>query len=171
MQEEGPRDVPVHGRQQEGVPSATGSRKGAEGHSAFDTRPRQNIVDASISSQEPGRDPDEEPVRCVESISSDGWWTAQTKPPEPTRATPLCREVVSEPIVDSDVSRILDEQTKPGSCTEEVGAQAAEALLLSEFSPGGTLAGDETEYDAGIGVQDWLDVTHAMLDTSGLGLD
>ncbi|CAM9640330.1 unnamed protein product [Laminaria digitata] len=77
--------------------------------------------------------------------------------------------LVSGPMVDSDVARIVDEQSQSNRLTD-LGAQVAEALLLSpEFGRGGIMIG-ETEEDI-IGVGDWLDVTHAMLGASGPGLD
>lgn len=172
MQEKGPCDVPGHGRQEEGLPSATGSQEGVVGNYAFDTRPRHKVVDALILNQELGRVSDGAPGGCVESLASDGRRIAHTHPSEPMLATPLFGKVASaEPIVNSDVCCLMDELSKSGSCAEEVDAQAAEALLLSEFGTEGTLAVDETELDAGIGVQDWLDVTHAMLESSGLEVD
>lgn len=42
-------------------------------------------------------------------------------------------------------------------------AQSAEALLLSELDGQGTISAEAGEVDA-LAVEDWLDVTHAMLD-------
>lgn len=156
MQEKEPRDVLVHDEQQKGVPSATGSREGAEGDCADDMQHRSKPFDASRSN-----------VGCMEKVSLDGRPTAHLQSPEPTLTTSLFREVVSRAMIDSDVGRIVDEQSNTRSYTE-LGGQAAEVLLLSEFSRGRTTTG-ETE-DDGIDVEDWLDVTRAMLDSSGPGL-
>ncbi|CAM9290873.1 unnamed protein product [Laminaria digitata] len=166
MPGKGPHVVPVHGGQKRGVSPRTGSRERAEASFADDTQPRHQTFDASRPNREPERLFDEEPVGCLLGMSSEGWRGGHAQPPEPTLSTPLSPKVVSEPMVDSDVCHIVDEQSKPSSYTE-VGAQATEALLLSELSTEGTATVDETGYDAGIGVADWLDVTHALLYTSG----
>lgn len=157
MPEKGARDVPVHGRQQRGVPSAKDSREGAEGNSAFDARPRHKTIGVSRSN-----------FGCMENVSLDGRHTAHTPPPEPMLSKALFREVASEPTVDSDVGGVVDEQSSSRGFTE-LGAQAAEALLSSEFSGGRTMIGETG--DDSIDVEDWLDVAHAMLDTSVSGQD
>lgn len=170
MQEMGPRDAPSDGGQQWGIPSGTASREGAEGNSDFDTQSKYGIIDASRSNEDPERVPDEEPAGCMEGMSSDGWLAAHTQPPEPTPTTPLFRKDESGPMVNSDVCRVGKEQSNSSSVAE-VRAQAAQALLLSDLSMEGAVAAEEADYDAGIGVEDWLDVTHALLDTSGCGQD
>lgn len=158
-QERGPRDVPAHGREQEGFSSATGFGEGVEGSSASDARNGPATLD--------GPKPN---VGCMETVSFDGERNAMMQPQEST-LTPssIVREdVVAEPIVDSDVCRVVNGQSSSDRLTE-FGPQAAEALLLSEFSRGRALTG-ETEDDS-IDVEDWLDVTHAMLDTSEPELD
>ncbi|CAM9441637.1 unnamed protein product, partial [Laminaria digitata] len=131
---EGPRDVPVHGGQQRGVPSATDSREGTEGNSAVLSPPGHGAIDASRPN-----------VGCMENVSLDGRRTMHTQTPESTFTTSLFREVVSGPMVDSDAGRIVDEQSISNRRTD-LGAQAAEALLLSpEFSGGGAMIGETEE--------------------------
>ncbi|CAM9290797.1 unnamed protein product [Laminaria digitata] len=169
--EKGPHDVPVHDQQQRGIPSATDSGEGSEGNSAVAMRPTHEANDVLRPNREPERASDAESAGYMESVPSDGRRTALMQPQEEltlTETSPF-REVVSEPMVDSDACRSVDEQSSSSCCTE-LQTQPAEALLLSELSTKGTVTVDETE-DEGVGVEDWLDVTHAMLDTSSLGLD
>lgn len=158
MRENGPCDASVHCGQQRGVPSATGSQVGAEGDSVYDARHTHKIVHASRSN-----------VESTEHVSVDGRQTAIMQPQEPALTASAFRGVVlSGPIVDSEANRTVNGQSYSDGLTE-LGTQAAvEALLLSELSRGRAAIG-ETD-DEGIGVEDWLDVTHAMLDTSGPGL-
>lgn len=156
MKEEGPRDVPVHGQRQKGFPSASRSPDGAEGSSTFDTQSRHKTINASRSN-----------VRCMENVSSNGRRTAMTQQPKPT-TTSVFRDVATGPMADSDVSRSLNEQSNSNRLSE-LGALRAEALLSLDFNRGRAMIG-ETD-DEGIDVEDWLEVTHAMLDTSDSGLD
>lgn len=165
------RDEPVHDQEQREAPSAISSRGGPGGNSAVDTQPRRTTVEASRCSREPGRVSGELSAGCVEHVRSDERRTALTQPPEPTLATSSFRKPGCDARVDSDGQRTVDGEILSTSSCTELGAQAAEALLLSELSKEGAMMVGETEYDEGIGVEDWLDVTHAMLDTSVLGLD
>lgn len=153
MQENGQCDAQAHCGQQRGVPSATGSRAGAEGSSVSDARHTHTIAHASRSN-----------VGCTEHVSVDGRRSAMTQPQGSTLiASTFQDDVFSGPMVDSEVNRSVNGQSYPDGLTE-FGAQAAEgALLLSELS-GGRAAISETE-DEGIGVEDWLDVTRAMSGT------
>ena len=171
-QEEAFREGPVHVQEQREVPSATinSSRDKAAGNSAVDAFPRHTTTGAPACNQVPERGSDENSVGCGGNASSGERRTAPTAAPEPTPATYLCREAVLEPKPDSDACRIVDEQTNSSGCTE-LGAQAAEALLLSEFSKDGAMMVGETDNDEGIGVEDWLDLTYAMLDTNVLEPD
>ena len=158
MQQNGPRDIPVHDRQEEGLPSAAGSREGVEGSSVLDARPRRKNIDSWTSK-----------VGCTENVSFDGRRTAITQPQEPTLTTSsVFREVGSEPMADSDVSHVVNGQSCSDRSTGS-GAQEAESLFLLDLSKGSTGI-SETEDDS-IDVEDWLDVTHAMLDTSGPGVN
>lgn len=90
-----------------------------------------------------------------------------TQQPKPT-TTSVFRDVATGPMADSDVSRSLNEQSNSNRLSE-LGALRAEALLSLDFNRGRAMIG-ETD-DEGIDVEDWLEVTHAMLDTSDSGLD
>ena len=156
MQEEGSRDGP----KQRGVPSATGSREGAETSSVFDARPTAKLMDESIPN-----------VGCMDCVSLDGPPTAMLQPQHPmcTASSAFLEVVVSDPIVDSEGGRIVNKQIYSDGWAG-LGAQAADEMLwLTGLSRGRTGTG-ETEDDS-IGVEDWLDVTHAMLDTSDPGLN
>lgn len=168
-QEEGSHDAPAGSRQQRGVPSTRGSQEGAEGSSAVVTQAMHKAVDSWRLNGAPEETSDGESVGCMENVSSDGQLTALIQPLEPTLITSLFPEVVPEGMFDSEVCRTANDQSNPGSCTE-LGGQEAEALLPSELSKSRAMVIDGIE-EEGIGVEDWLDVTHAMLDTGGLELD
>lgn len=75
------------------------------------------------------------------------------------------------PTVDSDPGQAANEHSNSDSCAE-LGIQAAEALLLMNFSREGELGPGETDCDESFGVEDWLDVTCAMdANTNYPGLD
>lgn len=167
--EKGPREVVLDGRHQRGVASAEGCLEDLEGISACDTRARYMTSDASRLNREPDRASGEESVGCVERISSDGRSTALTQRPETTRTASLFREAVVEPRVDSDYRRIVDGEDYSSGCTE-LQTQAAEALMLFDVTKEDTTTVGGTAYDQGVGVGDWLDVTHAMLSTNANGL-
>lgn len=162
-QEKEPRDAPVDSRQQGRGDSATGSREENERESAVVTEPaHEAIINNSRSKRESERVPDEESFGCMENVLPCGRWPAPTQSQDPATTSSLFRKVGSEPIVISDFDCIVTEETRPNQCTDMVG-QAAEAML--SFSAEGRAMIGETE-DVSIGVEDWLDVNHAMLDTA-----
>ena len=170
IQGKGPRDVLVDSGQQRGATSPTRSHEGTGGSYPVVARPTHKAIDGLRSKREPERASDEESVGCMENVSSDGRRNALTQPQEPMLTLScLFREVVSGEVVDSDACRTVNDQS---SCSDytEFGGQATEALLSSVFTKGREMMIDGTE-DEDIGLEDWLDVTHAMLDTGGLGLD
>lgn len=168
-QEEGSHDAPADSQKQRGVPSTTGSQEGTEGTSAVVTQATHKAVDSWRLNRESEGASDGESVGCMENVSLDVQLTALIQPPEPTLIASLFAEVNSEGMVDSEACRTANSQSNSGSCTE-LGGQAAEALLPSEFRESRTMMIDGIE-DECIGAEDWLDVTHAMLDTGGLELD
>lgn len=169
MQEMGSIDAPEDSRQQRGAASPTCSREGTVGSSVDVARPRHKGIDPSGSNQEPELVCDAESVGCMENVSSGVRQTATRPPPEPTFTTSLFGKGPLEPVVDSDIFRTVAEKGNSNRLAE-LGAQAAEAYLPSDFCKDRTMVLDGTE-DESIGVEDWLDVTHAMLDTGGFGLD
>lgn len=158
-------DALVDDRPQPEGGSVTSSRDGAEGNSVAVSRPMHEIIDASRPNREPELVSDDESVGWVETMSSSGRQTLRNKPPDLTIASSLFRKGASEPVVDSEVDRIVAEQSNPSSRTE-LGSQTVEALSPPKFGMNRSMTVDGIEYES-IGVEDWLDVTHAMLDTSG----
>ena len=169
VQEKGPCDAPEGSLQQREIPSATGSDEGAEKNYVVATQPTNGAIDALGLNRKPERACDEESVGYMEHVSPKGRLTAIAQPLEPTLTTALFPEVVLEAIVDSGAFRAVNDQGNSSVCAE-LGGQPGEALLPSVLCKGRVMAVDETE-DEAIGVEDWLDVTHALLERGALGLD
>lgn len=164
-----PNDAPVGDRQQTGEASATRPLEGAEEASGAVSRPRLKTIDAPRPHREPERESGAEPIGWMQSMSSGGRQTGLTRPPELTLATSLLGKGALETVTGSEIGSIVTEQSDPNSGMV-LGAQAAEIPFPSEFSKSRTMMTDGIE-DGSIGVEDWLDITHAMLDISGPGLD
>lgn len=162
--EMGPNDAPVDDQlQQTREASVTTYREGVGDNSVDVGRPRHKTVDDSGSNREGELVSDEESIGWVEGMSSYGQQTALPQPPDPTLTSLLSREGASEPVDLSEIDQIVADSFM------ELGAQAVEAVVPSGFSKSRTIIGRIE--DENIDVEDWLDVTDAMLDTSGLGLD
>ena len=174
MQEEKPYNAPVHEQGQGGWTLATGSREEAGASSAVDAQAGHKIIDGARSNREPDGVPDEDSNGSMKS-TLELWPTAFSQPQEPTRATPLFLKIGSELLVDSDVCRLVGDQSNSTSSTE-LGPRAAKEFASYELSKGRTAMVNEMD-DEHIGSADWLDVTHAMLNTdtqrprTGLGVN
>lgn len=170
VQNVGANDAQVDDGQRWRGASATNAREGGAENSGAVSRSRHKTIDASTTNREPGRAFNAESVGQVESMFSDGRQTTPTQPHEPTLAAFRLGKGAVEPVVNSEIGRIVTEQSNPNRCTG-LGAHAVGALLPSECSSNGRgVMIDETEDDS-IGVEDWLDVTHAMLESRGPCLD
>lgn len=169
MQEKGPCDAQEGSLQQREIPSATGSEEVTEGNSVVATQPTHEAIDSSMLNREPERTSDEESVGCMENVSPNGRLTAMAQPPESTLTTSLFPEDVLEGIAGFGAFRAVNDQSNSSVCAE-LGGQPRETLLSSVLCESHAMTIDETE-DEGIGVEDWLDVTHAMLDAGARGLD
>ena len=178
MPAEGERDSHVDARPQTGGGSApafpgrvaTASREEIRGtHSGVDIQPGFSTIQASRSNPEPTQVYGENP-----SMGNACWNagpTVRTQPQEPTSTNSLVRSFVSGAMIGSDVSRPADARWNSNDQTKW-RAQPQELLPPLSGAVRTPVVEGKGHHEC-IGGADWLDVTHAMLDTdpNGLGLD